>query len=147
VLSGNGDPNNVRRARKGSLYLRRDSSPPEVWQNTDGAFTWELCCPSSPVVTGSYIGDGGFMFVVTGFSPKRVEIESEDVNFVEQEIWGRKTDQMPGDYTFRLFGPIGGPATIGTTSGANGVTMIPTGFAVSGDWNLPGRLYFFTATR
>lgn len=41
LLSGKGDPNGVRRARKGSLYVERDAAPPALWINTDGAFAWE----------------------------------------------------------------------------------------------------------
>ena len=43
VLSGRGNPNLVRRARFGSLYIQRDGSLANaMWRNVDGAFLW---CP------------------------------------------------------------------------------------------------------
>jgi hypothetical protein len=41
LMSGFGDPNGVRRARRGSWYAQRDAMPiPVVWINIDGAFAW-----------------------------------------------------------------------------------------------------------
>lgn len=48
LRSGLGNPNNVRSARKGTLFVQTNVAPPVVWVNQNGAKTWAALAYAAP---------------------------------------------------------------------------------------------------
>jgi len=68
----------VRRARIGSLYIQRDSVPPSVWINTNGAFTWLQ-------LGGGAAGGGDSLMMTIVLGRTTVQGDGDEVIAVESD--------------------------------------------------------------
>ena len=94
------------------------------------------------MVTGTYLGNGTSVTVLTPFRPKYIELMSAEEVGAETIAW--KNDQMPTDiyYEFVNIGAYQGPS-----GGDTGITITDTGFTI-GDVttiNGSGNNYTWTA--
>jgi hypothetical protein len=149
LLTGVGNPNNVRFAPRGSIYFRHDL--PEVWQNIDGARSWQLCCPvtGSQVFTGQYTGNGSNLtqgIPIPGAAVRAVQIVGPNTTNggVDPTLFW-KTEQMVALGNFQTWivqdgGDVGYSAT-------QDVAINPGGLSVSNKANELHGLYRWVAWR
>lgn len=59
VLQGDGNPNNVINADKGTLFIQRNISPLVIWKNNNGDRAWEQVQEGG----GSILSWGAYDFI------------------------------------------------------------------------------------